>query len=1734
MVECLRDLALSRPDDAALVVLSRSGELTLNYAQLDGRVRALAAVLQQRCQPADRALILLDNDEHYVVAFFACLYAGVIAVPVFPPESLKEQHLARLSGIALDSQAACILSSSAIIAMVGGAMSALGVADVLAVDEADWDAAEQWRPFPVQDDAIAFLQYTSGSTSAPKGVMVSHANLMANERAIEEGLSVNTDDVFVSWLPLYHDMGLIGGLLQPIHRGILVVLMSPAYFMERPIRWLEAISRFGGTISGGPDFSYRLCVERIKPSQIKALDLSRWRLMFSGAEPVRSDTLAAFVEHFGDAGFSAAAPYPCYGLAEATLFVTGGKSGSGVVELPFSREQLAQGRAVVDQAGDVQVACGFAPSLHCVNIVDPVGLNVLADGDVGEIWVSGPSIAQGYWQQEAATQEAFVEHRGQRWLRTGDLGFWQAGQLYITGRRKDLIILRGHNVYPQDIEQALEKSVEVVRKGRVAAFAVTGANGEGVGVALEVSKNWQKLIPPQALYEVLSQAASEICREALAVVVLLHPGSLPKTSSGKLQRAACRTGWQARTLNAYAIYEFGAWPLGETQAIHVDPPVGEIEVQLAALWQVLLKKDIADRHAHFFSQGGNSLLATQLVAQIREHWQLDFTLSALFAGAKLSDVAAELMRLQSSGAQIQNEAIPRLNLDRASLSFAQLRQWLLWQINPHSNAYHIAGGLRLHGELNCAALHGALQTLVDRHSALRTVFVPHADLMVEQHVLPQLTLELAQLDLRDCSLGECELKAAAQARAWQIQPFDLSQAPLLRAGLIRVSQQESVLVLVLHHIIADGGTMQVLLDELFALYDAAVAGQAPALAAPVIEYIDFSQWQRDFLAGDVAQQQLAWWKNELGDEHPVLLLPSDVPRQVDVEYAAAQYDFVIPPRLAQALQHNDATLFAQLLSAFQALLYRYSAQNEIRIGVPVANRTRSEVTSLVGFFVNTQLLRTNVDGSVSLADLLQRSTEHLRGAQLNQDLPFEQLLDGLNISRSQRPLFQVMFNHLREDFRALRSTSGLGIELYPMAAQTAQFEITLETLEQPDGSINARWVYAAPLFSAQRMAQMAEHYINMLTTLVDAPNTTIGEVKLLSIAEQHALQTLGNNPQRFDAAQPVHRLIEAQVAQRPEATALIFGEIELSYAELNQRANQLAHYLIAQGVGLESKVGIALERGVDMIVALLAVLKAGGAYVPLDPEYPQDRLAYMVADSGINALLTNTQLINRIPSANSQVIMLDTLDLTTQSTQNPDVAIHGDNLAYVIYTSGSTGKPKGVAVAHAPLAEYTQGAMQFIQLQPADRVLQFSTLNFDGFVEQFFPTFCAGAALVLRGNALWDSETFYREVIRTGISVADLTTAYWFLLAQDFAQMGPRDYGRLRQVHAGGEAMALEGLSAWRKAGLSHVKLLNTYGPTEILVEAAAWDCTDASLEELQSLPIGAPLSSRELRILDAELNAVPLGVAGELYIGGALLARGYLNRAELSAERFVADPFDPNGGRLYRTGDLVCWRADGQLEYLGRLDHQVKIRGFRIELGEIEAQLLAQESVREAVVVAQEGPGGVRLVGYVSPHAGITLDTAQLKSAIAAVLPDYMVPSILVSLDALPLNPNGKVDRKALPKAEVTLAEYIAPQGELEQALAAVWQQLLQLERVGLHDSFFEIGGNSLLAMKLHQLLTQTLAPTLSVVDLFKYPTIASLAQYLQASPESALSAQDHQDRAQRQRAGFLKQNPRKETQNA
>jgi amino acid adenylation domain-containing protein/non-ribosomal peptide synthase protein (TIGR01720 family) len=1072
-------------------------------------------------------------------------------------------------------------------------------------------------------------------------------------------------------------------------------------------------------------------------------------------------------------------------------------------------------------------------------------------------------------------------------------------------------------------------------------------------------------------------------------------------------------------------------------------------------------------------------------------------LARRFIGLPLEKRQMFLAALQREGVDFSRFPIPTgvEAEDRQALSYAQQRMWFLWQLDPQGGAYNLPGAVRLNGHLNLAALEQAFASLVERHETLRTVFQREADDSLLQ-VPASAPLVIRHEDFSALPASERERAVVQAAEEQSVLPFDLAVGPLLRVTLLKLAEQEHVLLLTLHHIVSDGWSMNVLIDEFIRCYDAFDAGQQPQLAALPIQYSDYALWQRRWLEAGEQARQLDYWQAQLGDEHPVLELPLDHSRPAMQSYRGTRYEFAVDEQLAEQLrntaQQHQVTLFMLLLGAFNALLHRYTGQTDIRVGVPIANRNRGEIEGLIGFFVNTQVLRTQLDGQTRIDDLLRAVKDTALGAQAHQDLPFERLVEALKLERSlsHTPLFQVMYNHQPQvaDIASISTASGLLLNSLDWQSRTTQFDLTLDTYEK-GGKLHAALTYASDLFEPATIERMARHWLRLLTAMVADPSQRIGELPLLEADEQHTLVYDWNNVHAVYPTQtPIHQLIEAQVARTPNAPALLFGEHTLSYAELDARANRLAHLLGEQGVRADSLVGVCALRSVEMVVALLAILKAGGAYVPLDPEYPQERLAYMIEDSGITLLLTQEALLSSLPTDGVQVITLDQPGLLDRySDSRPNVSVDPLNLAYVIYTSGSTGKPKGAGNSHAALVNRLCWMQEAYGLDASDSVLQKTPFSFDVSVWEFFWPLLTGARLVVAAPGAHRDPLQLIDIInRHGISTLHFVPS---MLQAFIHEAGVESCVGLKRIVCSGEALPLD---AQRQvfAKLPNAGLYNLYGPTEAAIDVTHWTCVD---EGADSVPIGRPIANLRTHVLDAELLPVPSGVAGELYLGGAGLARSYHQRPALTAERFVPCPFH-DGARLYRTGDRVRQRADGVIEYLGRLDHQVKLRGLRIELGEIETRLMQHPLVREAVVLVQ---GGKHLVAY------LVLENAQpdeqwqqdVKAWLLGSLPEFMVPTYLMTLAKLPVTANGKLDRKALPQPDAAPQQaFVAPQDALQKALAAIWQDVLGLERVGLEDNFFELGGDSIISIQVVSRARQG-GIRISPRDLFQYQTVRSLA---------------------------------------
>lgn len=1708
LVERLLAHVAAQPDRVALHFLkSDDVTLELTYAELDARARALAALLQDRRAAGERALILLPSGLDYAAAFYGCLYSGVIAVPVHPPDEGAGRHSARLAGILRDAAPRFILTERALRADIESQLPLDGTCEIIDVDAVPAALAEDWREQAIRDDAIAFLQYTSGSTSDPKGVCVSHGNIAANEAAIAYVGGATESTVVVSWLPFHHDMGLIGGLLNPLYVGYTGVLMSPMRFLQRPVRWLEAIGRFGATWSGAPDFAYALCVDRVSDASLAGLDLSTWQWAFSGSEFVRHETLRRFAERFRPAGFRPTAFSPVYGLAEGTLIVSGSGRQMEPVCCTLDGEKLAAGRVKEASDGSAFVACGEPVPHHDVRIMRADGSAAADPDEVGEIWVSGPSVALGYWRNSAATERTFVTHDGRRWLRTGDLGFLCNGAVVVTGRVKDILIVRGQNLYPTDIERAVEADVDTVRRGRVAAFPFEIDGREAIGVAAEFSRGVLKRVPAEDLAHAIGQAVFRQTDEQPAVVALLNPHALPLTTSGKLQRSACKAGLIDNTLDCFAVFERGRRRDGVAEAGDAAgaEPATETERKLSAIWAGVLRIGSIGRHDDFFVLGGDSISAAQVAAEIRNVFGVEPPLRLVFEAPTLAAFAGKLDELsRGEGAEQELPPVPLLpSRERAELSHAQERLWFLWNMDPDGTAYTVASTVRFRGSLDPARLSRAINEIVRRHDVLRTTFV--ADEGGARAVLHE-TMDVAirDEDLRAVDAGAREAKAAELTRLALSQPFDLVEGPLLRAILIRMSDDAHELLLLAHHIVVDGWSLSVLLDEMASLYRGYGDDNREALPRPEIQYADFAAWQRGWLAGGESERQLAHWRSCLGDTHPVLALPHDRPRPAVQSHRGATIGVSIEPMLVARLRElagkHHASLFMVLLSAYQALLHRFTGQDDIRVGVPVAGRRHPASERLIGCFVNTLVMRAGMGDGMRFSELLAEAKDTVIAALSHQELPFEQLVDALGIERSgaHNPLFQAKFNYMAAP-RGFESVDGLSAETRIVDLAGSHFDLALDVFDGGE-TITTTFNFATDLFDVQTVERLAQAFVTLLHGIADEPDQPISDLDIGAANRQVIARETVAFP-----ARDVLSLYRDAASARGTEVALRCGDVELTFGELERRSNALARRLVVEGVGRDSPVALWIDRSPAFVVGLLGVMKAGGAYVPLESRWPLQRVKDILRDGRIGIMVAAGETL---AAARGLDCVLIDADDDAQPEQDmpvrPEMAIHPEQTAYIIYTSGSTGAPKGVAVSHGALANYVQALQARVRPAPGASMAMASTVAADLGHTVLFGALTSGATLNLIGqDDVFDAAVFADAMRDGNVGILKIVPSHLrgLMNATRSAHVLPRDV-----LILGGEACDPELLSEVRRRR-PQCRIVNHYGPTETTVGVTAHVCGP---DEPHSVPIGQPLANLRAYIFDDCLNAVPAGVAGELYIGGAGVARGYHLQPGLTAERFVPDPAGPPGARLYRTGDRARCDREGRIHFLGRADDQIKLRGYRIELVEVARALKQIGGIDDAVAVVRAAGDDARrqeLVAYCVPAPSVAIDANAIRQTLAERLPDYMVPARVVALARLPLTANGKVDRKALPEPseEQTVPAGAAPQGEVEETIAAVWKDVLGCEEIGRNDNYFEIGGDSILSL---QIITRLRKRGIRVTpkQLFGQQTVAALATVATvATPQDA-----------------------------
>ncbi|MGF1937819.1 MAG: non-ribosomal peptide synthetase [Nostoc sp. ChiQUE02] len=1622
----------------------------LTYRELNERANQLAYYLHSlNVAPEMLVGICLERSIEMIVGMLGVLKAGAAFVPLDP---LQPQE--RLAFILADTKVEVLLTLKKLVAEISVPQGHLVCLDT----ECENIAAKSKNNLKsgVQSDNLAYTIYTSGSTGKPKGVMVNHQAICQGFLWMQEIFPITQQDRILQKMPLIFDFS-FWELFWPVMTGACVVLAQPggekdsAYLVKLIAREKISILVFVPSV-----LQVFLSEEGLKTCK-------NIRMVFTGGEPLTSALKAKFFNQLPNCQL-----YDLFGATENII----------VTYSPCQPEEklssFPQGR--------------LFPNLS-IYVVDEQ-LQLVPVGETGELLVGGWGLARGYLNHPELTAQKFIpnpfkENSQERLYRTGDkVRYLSDRTIEILGRIDNQVKIRGFRIELGEIEEKLSQHPSMKQVAVIAREDVAGDNRLVAYVVLYSSQESQsKSI--SSLRQFLQQQLPDYMIPSSFVVL----EALPLSPNGKVDRRAL--------------------PVPEIRPADLPnfvAPRTPIEEMLASIWANILRVELVGIHNNFFELGGQSLLAAQIIARMRVSLEVELPFSQLLEFPTVAGLAHIVEEARKH--QVRPIALPLQSISRSQtipLSFSQEQLWFLHQLTPEESVYNEPCTIRLKGAINVDVLEKALNEIIKRHESLRTRFLT-VDGQPVQVIDPPHTFNLAVVDLREFPQEEqWEAEALRLATIDAKQPFDLTTGPLLRATLMQLADVDYRLFLTFHHIIIDDFSIHsVFLPELTALYEAYLKGKPSPLALLPIQYADFAVWQRQWLTQEILENQLNYWKQQLADL-PVLQLPYDHPRPAVGTFRGAWQCLALSKDLTEALevlsQHEGVTLYMTLLAAFKTLLYRYSGSEDLVVGTVSARRNRPEIEGLIGYFLNTLALRTNLSGNPSFRQLLRRVREVTLGAYTHEDLPYQKLVQTLQLERnfSQNPLFQVA---LVQETPMPSLNSDWTKSYLDVQTDTAKFDLTLELDFRPEGIVG-RFEYNTDLYEAATISRMIEHFKTMLAGIVANPQQRISELPLLTEPERYQLLVKWNNTTKeyaFDKC--IHQLFEEQVERSPNAIALVFEGEQLTYQQLNARANQLAHYLQTLGVGPEVLVGISVERSLEMVVGLLGILKAGGAYVPLDPDYPQERLSFMLADTQLKVLLTQEKLVESLIPNQARVVCLDThwQSISLENQNNFNSTVSSENLSYVIYTSGSTGTPKGVVITHQAVNRLVKNT-NYIQLTPSDRVAQAANIAFDAATFEIWGALLSGAKLVIiTKSVLLSPSEFAFNIHYHQISVLFLTTA----LFNQLASFVPQAFSSLRCLLFGGEAVDPKWVQQVLDKGAPQ-QLLHVYGPTENTT-FSSWYLVEDLPTTATTIPIGRAISNTQIYLLDQNLQPVPIGVPGELHIGGAGLARGYLNRPELTQEKFIPNPYSNElGDRLYKTGDRVRYLSDGNIEFLGRIDNQVKIRGFRIELGEIEAAIAQHPTVQETVVVAREDiPDRKYLAAYIVPTQSEAPTTSELRRFLKTQLPDYMMPSAFVMLSTLPLTPNGKVDRKSLPAPDINSliqkSDFVAPQTPTEELLASIWAKVLGIAQLGINDNFFELGGHSILATQLLSQVNDSCGVDLPLSKLFEAPTVASLANYIEA----------------------------------
>ena len=1651
-----------KPDAVAAVCADER----LTYRELNLRANRLARHLEGLGVSRGTLVgLCVERSLDTLVGILGILKAGGAYVPLDPGYPRD-----RLAFMVSDSAAPVVVTRDGL----SGLLPEGGFRRVhLDRDAAEIDGQEgEDRQSGASAGELAYVIYTSGSTGRPKGVMIEHASVTHMFRAIKAEVEFGPDDVWTAFHSYAFDLSvweMFGALL---HGGRLVIV--PREVAQSPRAFGELIAREGVTVlSQTPAAARQLGTARREP----AARAEQWkvRVFVCGGEALPGDLASELLEW----GFPL---WNFYGPTEATVWTT------------VKRVQPGDCRGGV-------VSIGHPIAGTRAYVLDP-RMDHAPAGVAGDLYIGGAGLARGYLRRPELDAERFMPdpfqpEPGARVYRTGDRArCMPSGELEFLGRDDFQVKIRGFRIELGEIEASLtdhssvRQAVVLAREDepddkRLVAYVVAATDPAPGSAALRAHLHGR--LP-----------------EYMVPSAFVFLDALPLSSNGKIDRRAL--------------------PLPPPDRPNLDVPYvapgTPLESAICAMYSDLLGIENIGIDDGFFDLGGHSVIATQLVSRLRGAFQLELPLGRFFQSPTVRETARWISAEGRADGDHRVVSIPRTSRGGdVPLSLPQENVWFLQNLRPDNRAYHFQPTLRFRGRIDADVLRRSLDEIVRRHEVYRTTF-PVVDATPVQRVRESASASLSVVDLQDLPAERRETELERRIGEEIRKPFDLAALPLIRWTLFRLGPEDYVLQHVEHHMVHDGWSFNVFLRELATLYRSYLSGSESPLAQPEIQFADFARFQRQWIGTKEAAAQRAYWTTKLASPPPPLEIPSDRPRPQVQTFRGSAHNFELSVELAESLRalsrKEGCTLFMTMLAAFATLLHRYTRRQDFCIGSGIANRRWMETEGLIGMVVNTVALRMDLAGEPTFAELLRRVRDVTLEGYANQDYPFAAVVEAVQPERSLRhsPLCQVLFS-FHDSPHADLDFGGPQVGLQEIVSNgSAKFDLNIVCIprseqrvgrksKSPAAGITVAWEYSTELFDDATAHRMFGHFETLLRSAAADPDRPVSSLTLLTEPEERQIRVEFNDTATdYPRSRTVAELFEAEAAKTPDAPAVVSENGTLTYADLNRKANRLADAVARQGLA-GGTVGVCLDRSPELIVSLLAVLKAGAAYVPIDPSYPSERIAYLFSDARVPVVLTSRDLAQRLPVGKTvRAICVDSdgADVEGDREENPESTATADAVAYVMYTSGSTGRPKGVRIPHRGIVRLAKSP-SYVNVGPEDTVLQFAPISFDASTFEIWGALLNGARLALVPPGMPSLAELGDVLVKRRVSVLWLPAGLFHQMVDEQIE----SLRGVRQVIAGGDTLSVTHTRTFLRE-LPENRLVNGYGPTENTTFTCTYPVADPDSWR-GSVPIGRPIANTRVYLLDARDQLVPIGVPGELHAGGDGLALGYLNREDLTAEKFVADPFGPAGGRLYRTGDVARFRADGNIEFLGRDDSQVKVRGYRIELGEVETALKSHPGLRDAVVIAEEG-AEKRLFAFVVPADGATPPAGELRRHLAGILPGYMIPAGFLAVEAIPLTPNGKVDRSALRPPESRRPEaapFSPPRTEVEKILAEVWKEVLKVDRVGVDDNFFELGGHSLLATRIISRVRDSFGVELPIRTLFESSTIAAFAEAVSKRPRNA-----------------------------